>query len=92
MLEGKELQLPNMSASDPLMSRIESLRMFLEDQLGDDLFFECYRCLNSITAVNDQAMDQLTNKLTEEQRRFLPLITQLLVCEDAINKQSMVNM
>ncbi|EPY16534.1 protein kinase [Strigomonas culicis] len=90
VLDGKTLELPNMSASHPLTTRIEALRMFLEEKLGDDTFIHCYKVMNDVSADNDQALERLTQALSEEQRRFIPLIAQLLVCEDAFNKQSLV--
>lgn len=87
MLDGKTLHLPNVSDTDPLMHRIETLRMFLEEKMGDDALLACYRAMNNSSATDDNAIQILTDALPPNVQRFVPLVMQLIVCEDAFNKQ-----
>ena len=43
VLDGQTLHLPNVKAGDPLMYRIEALRMFLSEELGEQRFVKVYR-------------------------------------------------
>lgn len=87
VLDGKTFHLPNVSASDPLMHRIESLRMFLEQEMGEDDLITCYRAMNNISTSDDEAMQQLQSALPASKQRFIPLVAHLVVCEDAFNRQ-----
>ncbi|KPI84204.1 putative NIMA-related kinase [Leptomonas seymouri] len=87
VLDGKVFHLPNVSATDPLMHRIESLRIFLETEMGDEDLLNCYRAMNNISNSDDEAMQQLQNALPLSKQRFIPLVAHLIVCEDAFNRQ-----
>ncbi|KAG5479888.1 hypothetical protein LSCM4_05896 [Leishmania orientalis] len=87
VLDGRTFRLPNVSAADPLMHRIESLRIFLEKEMGDEDLIKCYRAMNNISATDDEAMHQLQNALPPSKQRFIPLVAHLVVCEDAFNRQ-----
>ncbi|CAJ1988657.1 NIMA-related kinase / NRKC [Leishmania donovani] len=87
VLDGKTFHLPNVSATDPLMHRIESLRIFLEKEMGDDDLIKCYRAMNNISASDDEVMHQLQSALPPSKQRFIPLVAHLVVCEDAFNRQ-----
>ncbi|KAG5479499.1 hypothetical protein LSCM1_04765 [Leishmania martiniquensis] len=87
VLDGKTFRLPNVSAADPLMHRIESLRIFLEKEMGDEDLITCYRAMNNISASDDEAMHQLQSALPPSKQRFIPLVAHLVVCEDAFNRQ-----
>ncbi|KAG5502513.1 hypothetical protein JIQ42_05394 [Leishmania sp. Namibia] len=87
VLDGRTFRLPNVSAADPLMHRIESLRIFLEKEMGDEDLITCYRAMNNISATDDEAMHQLQNTLPPSKQRFIPLVAHLVVCEDAFNRQ-----
>ncbi|GET88423.1 protein kinase, putative [Leishmania tarentolae] len=87
VLDGKTFHLPNVSATDPLMHRIESLRIFLEKEMGDEDLIKCYRAMNNISASDDEVMHQLQNELPPSKQRFIPLVAHLVVCEDAFNRQ-----
>ncbi|KAG5506183.1 hypothetical protein GH5_05866 [Leishmania sp. Ghana 2012 LV757] len=87
VLDGRTFRLPNVSAADPLMHRIESLRIFLEKEMGDEDLITCYRAMNNISATDDEAMHQLQNALPPSKQRFIPLVAHLVVCEDAFNRQ-----
>lgn len=87
VLDGKVFHLPNVSATDPLMHRIESLRIFLENEMGEDDLLVCYRAMNNISSSDDEALQQLQNALPPSKQRFIPLVAHLVVCEDAFNRQ-----
>eukprot|EP00997_Jenningsia_sp_PLL12_P010782 NODE_8131_length_423_cov_34.417112_g7266_i0.p2 GENE.NODE_8131_length_423_cov_34.417112_g7266_i0~~NODE_8131_length_423_cov_34.417112_g7266_i0.p2 ORF type:complete len:75 (+),score=17.26 NODE_8131_length_423_cov_34.417112_g7266_i0:114-338(+) len=69
------------------MNRIESLRMFIEENIGLMKFKSVYNLLSGINKDDDD--DEAQNKavliLGEAHEGFLPLITQLLFCEDEVN-------
>lgn len=83
VLEGQTLHLPNVSTTDPMGHRIESLRMFLEENLGDTDFIKVYRILSEDGDTEAQALDALPRRL----HKYVPVVMQLIVCEDALNNQ-----
>nr|CCC93275.1 unnamed protein product [Trypanosoma congolense IL3000] len=87
VLDGRTLVLPKVNATDPLMHRIESLRLFLESELGESKLLLAYRQMNNISADDDEAMQRVRSELPEEHHRYIPVIAQLIVCEDAFNRQ-----
>lgn len=87
MLDGQTLVLPNVQATDPLMHRIESLRLFLEVKLGETALIGAYRQMNNISADDDEAIQRVADALPEEHQKYIPVIAQLIVCEDAFNRQ-----
>lgn len=71
---------------DSLFFRIEALRMYLEKELGLDDFVTVYRFLNDSIlpeaeqrGVRDRPLEMLVAPKAIE---FLPLVHQLIVCED----------
>eukprot|EP00668_Euglena_longa_P001627 GGOE01001921.1.p1 GENE.GGOE01001921.1~~GGOE01001921.1.p1 ORF type:complete len:887 (+),score=274.16 GGOE01001921.1:122-2782(+) len=87
-VDGHTLRPPMpVSDSDPLMTRIEVLRQIVEDSLGVTRFKEVYNCLNTVSQDDDEDEAQLKalTVLSEEYVSFLPLIMQLIFCEDEIN-------
>ncbi|KAH8616548.1 Protein kinase domain [Trypanosoma vivax] len=87
VLDGQTLVIPNVQATDPLMHRIESLRLFLEEQLGESVLMSAYRLMNNISADDDEAMQRVAEGIPEDHHKFIPVIAQLIVCEDAFNRQ-----
>ena len=61
--------------------RIESLRVYLEKQLGEEPFYEGYRILQDISG--DEGNSELAKVLGKINMRFVPLIYQMIVCEDS---------
>eukprot|EP00656_Telonema_subtile_P026738 TRINITY_DN28722_c0_g1_i1.p2 TRINITY_DN28722_c0_g1~~TRINITY_DN28722_c0_g1_i1.p2 ORF type:complete len:146 (-),score=23.22 TRINITY_DN28722_c0_g1_i1:28-465(-) len=84
VLDGQTLCLPNCDAGHPLMSRIESLRMFLEQALGDSNFFKVYRLMDDVTDDGD-AISKVEALLPSSQHHYIPVISQLIVCEEYFN-------
>eukprot|EP01064_Diplonema_japonicum_P013852 TRINITY_DN21394_c0_g1_i1.p1 TRINITY_DN21394_c0_g1~~TRINITY_DN21394_c0_g1_i1.p1 ORF type:complete len:816 (+),score=253.82 TRINITY_DN21394_c0_g1_i1:91-2448(+) len=87
MLDGKTLQLPNVKAGDPLMYRIEALRMFLSEELGEDLFLKAYRRLDGIEQDTSDAVMQEVESMCGDKVPLLQLVSQLMFCEDQFNVQ-----
>lgn len=87
-LGNQTLKLDHVSETDTLCYRIESLRMYLEKQLGDDHFIAAYGILNEQDAESDDAVIEasLQKILGEENMGFTSLIHQLIFCEDMFNE------
>jgi NIMA (never in mitosis gene a)-related kinase len=83
-LDGRTLQLPQVKAGDPLNHRIESLRMFLEASLGDDNFLAVYRVLSRD---EDDAEDAAARIVGDDGAKYIPVVVQLIVCEEAAMRQ-----
>jgi hypothetical protein len=88
-LGGQTLNLPNVSNGDSLYYRIESLRVYLETELGEDKFLKAYRCLKD--AEDDSQEDEETEKHLNEilagKMEYLSLLNQLLFCEDLFDQE-----
>lgn len=82
-LLGATLKLPNVSDRDSVAHRIESLRMFLEKMVGDELFIKVYRLLDSMGQEDDEdaVMSKATSMLGPK-KIYLSLVNQLIYCED----------
>mmetsp|Transcript_1219 Transcript_1219/g.1855 ORF Transcript_1219/g.1855 Transcript_1219/m.1855 type:complete len:776 (+) Transcript_1219:712-3039(+) len=87
-LGNQTLKMDNISESDSLCYRIESLRLYLETQLGDEQFYKAYQILNEQDANTDDAVieKELLNVLGSKNIGFTSLIHQLLFCEDSFNE------
>eukprot|EP00698_Gefionella_okellyi_P002449 TRINITY_DN1230_c0_g1_i1.p1 TRINITY_DN1230_c0_g1~~TRINITY_DN1230_c0_g1_i1.p1 ORF type:complete len:754 (+),score=250.80 TRINITY_DN1230_c0_g1_i1:558-2819(+) len=83
-LLGATLRLDHVTEHDSVAHRVESLRVFLEKMIGDDLFLKAYRILDAMTEQDDE--DALTERvialLGAQKKVYLPLINQMIVCED----------
>jgi NIMA (never in mitosis gene a)-related kinase len=84
-LDGQTLQLPNCGSQNPLSYRIESLRMFLESAMGLDRFVRVYGLLSNADEQDDAVADA-QKVLPPAHERYVPLVLQLLVCEDYLNR------
>lgn len=91
--DGAELKL-HVNEADSLFYRIEALRVYLEKELGLQDFIRAYQYLcdqcndqgdSSILADAQPSMESLVGPKTIT---FLPLIHQLIVCEDASFSQT----
>ena len=74
--------LPGITASDSMSYRIEALRVHLENQMGDALFIAAYKHLVNLASDDEQADNELEG-LLKKKMKFVPLIHQLIVCEDS---------
>eukprot|EP00826_Nyctotherus_ovalis_P017615 TRINITY_DN15196_c0_g1_i4.p1 TRINITY_DN15196_c0_g1~~TRINITY_DN15196_c0_g1_i4.p1 ORF type:complete len:397 (-),score=113.93 TRINITY_DN15196_c0_g1_i4:148-1338(-) len=75
-------RIPHTSDKDTIGYRIESLRLYLEKQLSEMVFMKIYKYLQVLHGdeENQAALRQILGK---DKCKFLPLIYQLLVCEDS---------
>ena len=64
-----------------LFDRIEALRYYLEKQVGADQFYEAYKFVQSPPTESDNN-SELVKILGKNNIKFVPLIYQLIVCED----------
>eukprot|EP01022_Parablepharisma_sp_SALTPOND_P004767 TRINITY_DN120930_c1_g1_i1.p1 TRINITY_DN120930_c1_g1~~TRINITY_DN120930_c1_g1_i1.p1 ORF type:complete len:466 (-),score=64.76 TRINITY_DN120930_c1_g1_i1:57-1454(-) len=75
-------RIPHMSEKDSIGYRIEALRLYLEKQLSETIFMKAYKYLQALQGDEENQM-VLKQLLGREKSKFLPLIYQLLVCEDS---------
>jgi NIMA (never in mitosis gene a)-related kinase len=83
MLGGETIKLPNVSDNDSLSYRIESLRLYLEKELGDEIFIKAYKLLKNIQEEDDD--DELSKQLVlilGSKLNYVSLIHQLIYCEE----------
>lgn len=73
--------LPGVEASDSMAYRIEALRLYLETQLGDNIFISAYQHL--INLQNDDDDNVIEGIVGQKKMKFVPLIHHLIVCEDS---------
>lgn len=88
VLDGKTLHLPRVNARHPLMYRIETLRVFLEANMGEEAMLSCYKAMHRISVQDDAARQTVAQSLPHSLRRFVPLMAQLITCEEKFNRQS----
>jgi NIMA (never in mitosis gene a)-related kinase len=75
--------LPGVSATDSMGYRIEALRVYLENQLGDIPFIAAYKHLVNLSVDDDSADDELESIVGPDKIKFVTLIHHLIVCEDS---------
>lgn len=87
VLDGQTLHLPRVNSEDPLMHRIESLRLFLEVSMGEENFIRAYRILDNPEVDDDDLIRKAEAAVPESCRRYLQVISQLIVCEEFFHRQ-----
>ena len=80
---GRHAEAAQCVGRDSVAHRIESLRMFLEKMVGDDLFIAVYKLLDSMGEQDDEevVMSKATAMLGPK-KIYLSLVNQLIYCED----------
>jgi hypothetical protein len=88
MFGGQELRLPSVGDGDSMEYRVEALRQFIERGLGLDKFIEAYQIV--IAEGDDSNVDAELKRVLEtaEQRAYVPLIQQLVVCEESLGDEA----
>ena len=71
-------KVPGVRQQDTVGSKIEALRMYLEDQIGDDF----YRVYELVKDERDEDYETVKAMLGPVRTKFIPLVVQLIVCED----------
>jgi NIMA (never in mitosis gene a)-related kinase len=74
--------LPGVQASDSMGYRIEALRVYLETQLGDQIFIGAYQHLANLQNDDDDS-NVIESIIGPKKMKFVPLIHHLIVCEDS---------
>lgn len=74
--------LPGISDGDSAFARIETLRCYLEAQLGISKFMQAYEYLAS-PPPDDEENQQLHDIIGSNNIKYIALIYQLIVCEDS---------
>ncbi len=72
--------IPGVTATDSMGYRIEALRVYLENMLGDQPFLGAYKHLQNLSDEEDN--NELDDILGPKKMKFVTLIHQLIVCED----------
>ena len=76
--------LPGVQASDSMGYRIEALRVYLENQIGDQAFQGVYKQLTNLSNDDDDNNDNIIESiLGPKKMKFVPLVHQLIVSEDS---------
>ena len=73
--------LPGVQATDSMGYRIEALRVYLENQLGDQAFVAAYQHLTNLNEEDESNV--IENIIGAKKIKFVPLIHHLIVCEDS---------
>jgi len=74
--------LPGISENDSAFARIETLRCYLESRIGMSRFIQAYEYLSN-PPPEDEENQQLHEIVGAENVKFIPLIYQMIVCEDS---------
>jgi NIMA (never in mitosis gene a)-related kinase 1/4/5 len=90
--------LPGISASDSQSYRIEALRVYLEDNLGEKAFVAAYKHYShysendekNVSEVNEDIETEIESILGKKKMKFYPLIYHLIVCEDSYYNKNLV--
>ena len=77
------MNLPGVTATDSMGYRIEALRVYLEQQLGDIPFIAAYKHLVNLNNDEETTNDELEGILGPKKMKYVMLIHQLIVCEDS---------
>lgn len=70
-------KVPGICEKDTVGNKIEATRAYLEQQIGDDF----YKVYNLIKEEKDEDYEE-AKKILKEKVKFIPLVVQLIVCED----------
>ena len=73
--------LPGVQASDSMGYRIEALRVYLENNLGEDAFVHAYKVFASLK--NEDEEPNIEGIISPKKMKFVPLIYHLITCEDS---------
>ena len=81
-----QVELP-ISDGDTLAAKVETLRVFLEQELGMELFLRLYHHLENLSPTADAqaAADAICAMVGEENVRFIPLVHQLITTEEVMH-------
>lgn len=72
-MNGKPFVVPGTNDRDTIGYKIEALRVYLEKQIGVDLFLRAYKLVQDANEQQDSLM-MLNTLLLKDQKKFIPLI------------------
>jgi len=83
-MAGQTIPLEGASDFDTTCSRIESLRLYLEDKLTPPIFLQAYRIMCAVTEDDDERdlESNLCKVVGANRSEYLNTICQLIFCED----------
>eukprot|EP01028_Stygiella_incarcerata_P005415 TRINITY_DN228_c0_g1_i1.p1 TRINITY_DN228_c0_g1~~TRINITY_DN228_c0_g1_i1.p1 ORF type:complete len:1074 (-),score=395.24 TRINITY_DN228_c0_g1_i1:159-3380(-) len=92
VMMGNTLRLPHVQESDSLAARVETLRMYLEEQLGFEKLVKLHTLMADMRESDDDAeiAMKIDECLDEQHMGLLSLVNQLIFCEDIMNVQQKV--
>lgn len=68
------MNIPGVTASDSMGYRIEALRVYLENQLGDIPFLAAYKHLVNLSVDDESTNDELEGILGVKKMKYVTLI------------------
>ncbi len=68
------MNIPGVTSTDSMGYRIEALRVYLENQLGDIPFLAAYKHLVNLSNEDDSINDELESILGPKRMKFVTLI------------------
>jgi hypothetical protein len=71
--------LPGVTNSDSDSYRIEALRVYLEENLGETAFIAAYKHYINVSEFNDEVESEIEGILGKKKMKFFTLIYQLIV-------------
>lgn len=71
--------LPGVTATDSQTYRIEALRVYLEDNLGETSFIAAYKHYINVSEFNEDVESEIESILGKKKMKFFTLIYQLIV-------------
>jgi hypothetical protein len=74
--------LPGVCSSDSISYRIEALRVYLEEKLGDTDFINAYNYYKNASELDEKVEEEVEYILGPRKKKYVGLIYQLIVCED----------
>ena len=80
--------LPGVTATDSQTYRIEALRVYLEDNLGETSFIAAYKHYINVSEFNEDVESEIESILGKKKMKFFTLIYQLIVWEDTYYNKS----
>eukprot|EP00163_Fabomonas_tropica_P027995 TRINITY_DN5573_c0_g2_i1.p1 TRINITY_DN5573_c0_g2~~TRINITY_DN5573_c0_g2_i1.p1 ORF type:complete len:158 (-),score=66.83 TRINITY_DN5573_c0_g2_i1:266-673(-) len=93
-LNGKTLLMPDKNDPETAYYRIEGLKMYCEEELGQDEFIRAYSLLQIVRADDDDdgVMDELVEVLGTQAKamKFLPILYQIIISEDSLRDNAAI--
>jgi hypothetical protein len=91
LLSNESMSLGGLKPQETMSDRAESLRVMCEDSLGVDDFIKAYAVLSRMDVVDTakNIRGKLVSSIGEINLRYVPLVHQLITCEEVLNIQQL---